>query len=87
MILIGSTRHNKDKEYVEQLRIMINDLNINNEVEFKLNITFKELKTQFDQAMIGLNTTRNEQFGIGLYNLNTMTLKVFHTTEDTKYKS
>jgi alpha-1,2-mannosyltransferase len=66
LILIGSTRHKKDKEYVEQLRILINDLNINNEVEFKLNITFKELKTQFDQAMIGLNATRNEDFGIGL---------------------
>jgi hypothetical protein len=45
---------------------LINDLNINNEVEFKLNITFKELKAQFDQAMIGLNATQNEHFEIGL---------------------
>ncbi len=67
MILIGGIRDNQDdKEYVEQLQILIDNLNINNQVELKLNISFEELKTQLNQALIGLHTMKNEQFGIGL---------------------
>jgi alpha-1,2-mannosyltransferase len=66
LILIGSIRNDQDREHVEQLQILIENLNINNEVELKLNISFDELKTQFNQAMIGLHTMKNEDFGIGL---------------------
>ncbi len=67
LILIGGIRDNQDdKEYVEQLQILIDNLNINNQVELKLNISFEELKTQLNQALIGLHTMKNEQFGIGL---------------------
>ncbi len=66
LILIGRVNDNQDKEHVEQLQLLIDELNVNKEVEFKLNISFKELKTHLNQAMIGLQTMKNEQFGIGL---------------------
>ncbi len=66
MILIGSVRHDEDKQRVEQLRTLVENLNINEEVEFKLNINFTELKQQLNKAMIGLHTMWNEHFGIGL---------------------
>jgi alpha-1,2-mannosyltransferase len=65
LILIGSVRHDDDKERVDQLRTLVDNLNINNEVEFKLNIGFAELKTHLHRAMIGLHTMWNEHFGIG----------------------
>jgi len=69
LILIGSIRDNQDREYVKQLQKLRDNLNMNKEVEFKLNISFKELKTQLNQALIGLHTMKNEQFGIGLSNI------------------
>jgi alpha-1,2-mannosyltransferase len=69
LILIGTIRDNQDREYVKQLQKLRDNLNINKEVEFKLNISFKELKTQLNQAIIGLHTMKNEQFGISLSNI------------------
>ncbi len=66
LILIGSVRDDQDREYVEQLQILIDNLNIKNEVELKVNLNFKKLKVQLNQAMIGLHTMKNEEFGIGL---------------------
>lgn len=42
------------------------NLNINEEVEFKLNINFTELKNHLNKATIGLHTMWNEHFGIGM---------------------
>ncbi len=68
MILIGSVRHEEDQLRVEQLRTLVENLNINEEVEFKLNINFTELKNHLNKAMIGLHTMWNEHFGIGMKN-------------------
>ncbi|CAF3627446.1 unnamed protein product [Adineta steineri] len=66
LILIGSIRHNEDQEYVKQLQILVNDLNLMDNIEFKFNISFTELKSELNQAIIGLHTMRNESFGIGI---------------------
>lgn len=47
------------------MRILVENLNMNDEVEFKLNINFAELKNYLNKAMIGLHTMWNEHFGIG----------------------
>ena len=65
LILIGSVRHEDDKQRVEQLQILVENLNIVEEVEFKLNISFNELKTHLNKALVGLHTMWNEHFGIG----------------------
>lgn len=66
MILIGSVRHEEDQRRVDQLRTLVDNLNITDEVEFKININFTELKNYLNQAMIGLHTMWNEHFGIGI---------------------
>jgi alpha-1,2-mannosyltransferase len=66
LILIGSVRHDEDKQRVEQLRILVENLNMDVEVEFKLNINFSELRTYLNAATIGLHTMWNEHFGIGM---------------------
>ena len=66
LILIGSARHNDDREYIEQLQALVDNLNISDKVQFKVNINFEELKVQLNQAIIGLHTISNGHFGIGL---------------------
>ena len=66
LILIGSVRHEEDQRRVDQLRTLVDNLNITEEVEFKLNINFNELKNHLNKAMIGLHTMWNEHFGIGI---------------------
>ncbi|CAM4793867.1 unnamed protein product [Rotaria magnacalcarata] len=66
LILIGSIRHYEDREYIEQLKLLIDNLNISNQVLFKLDMNFQELKNQLNQAVIGLSTMRNEHFGIDI---------------------
>ncbi|CAF3251225.1 unnamed protein product [Rotaria socialis] len=66
LVLIGSARHEDDKQRVEKLRTLVENLNMNEEVEFKLNINFSELKNHLNKAMIGLHTMWNEHFGIGI---------------------
>ncbi|CAF0865364.1 unnamed protein product [Adineta ricciae] len=66
LILIGSVRHEDDKQRVEQLQTLVENLNIVEEVDFKLNISFNELKTHLNKALVGLHTMWNEHFGIGV---------------------
>lgn len=66
LILIGSVRHIDDQRRVEQLRTLVENLNMTDEVQFELNINFPELKRFLNQATIGLHTMWNEHFGIGL---------------------
>ncbi|CAF2521225.1 unnamed protein product [Rotaria sp. Silwood2] len=66
LTLIGNIRHNEDRKYLEQLQLLVDNLNISNNVIFKLDINFQELKIQFNQAIIGLHTMQNEHFGLGI---------------------
>lgn len=66
LILIGSVRHEEDRHRVEKLHDLVENLNVNQEVEFKLNINFAELKNHLNKSLIGLHTMWNEHFGIGL---------------------
>ena len=65
---MGSVRDNEDRDYIEQLQLLIESLNMKNEVELQVNVDFKTLKTILNQSMIGLQTMKNEDFGIGLIN-------------------
>ncbi|CAF0826015.1 unnamed protein product [Rotaria sp. Silwood1] len=66
LILIGSIKHNDDRKYLEQLQLLVDKLNISNEVIFKVDIDSQELKTQLNQAIIGLHTMQNDHFGLGI---------------------
>ena len=70
LILAGGCRDSKDAARVESLKKLAEDLKIEKYIEFKLNISFDELKSLMREATIGLHTMRDEHFGIGKLILN-----------------
>lgn len=66
LVLIGSCRNEDDSKRVGSLKVLAAQLNINEHVEFALNVTFEELKNHLSMATIGLHTMWNEHFGIGV---------------------
>lgn len=66
LILAGSCRNEDDRKRVEDLKTLCNELELSDRVEFRLNISFAELKKLMAEATIGLHTMRDEHFGIGL---------------------
>uniref|UniRef100_A0AAY4EG87 GDP-Man:Man(3)GlcNAc(2)-PP-Dol alpha-1,2-mannosyltransferase n=1 Tax=Denticeps clupeoides TaxID=299321 RepID=A0AAY4EG87_9TELE len=66
LVLIGGCRNQEDEERVLMLRGLCQELGVADRVEFKLNISFEELKKELAQATIGLHTMWNEHFGIGV---------------------
>lgn len=67
LILIGGCRNLDDEQRVNELKKLCEELGIEEHVEFKVNIPFKELKRHLADATIGLHTMWNEHFGIGRY--------------------
>lgn len=65
LVLIGGCRNQEDEERVLMLRGLCQELTISDRVDFKLNISFDELKRELVSATIGLHTMWNEHFGIG----------------------
>lgn len=65
LVLIGGCRNQDDELRVNQLRRLAEDLGVQEDVEFKINIPFDELKNYLSEATIGLHTMWNEHFGIG----------------------
>ncbi|XP_036760757.2 GDP-Man:Man(3)GlcNAc(2)-PP-Dol alpha-1,2-mannosyltransferase [Manis pentadactyla] len=66
LILIGGCRNQDDERRVNRLRRLSEDLQVQEAVEFKINIPFDELKSYLSEATIGLHTMWNEHFGIGV---------------------
>lgn len=67
LILVGSCRNDGDSQRVEELKMLCSRLKVEKYVEFKLNISFDELKELLSKSMIGIHTMWNEHFGIGRY--------------------
>ncbi|XP_070265220.1 GDP-Man:Man(3)GlcNAc(2)-PP-Dol alpha-1,2-mannosyltransferase [Myotis yumanensis] len=66
LVLIGGCRNQDDEFRVNQLRRLCEDLGVQEDVEFKINIPFDELKNYLSKGTIGLHTMWNEHFGIGV---------------------
>jgi len=66
LFLVGGCRNEDDTARVEQLKQFATELKIAENVEFRLNVTFTDLKNYLEEADIGLHTMWNEHFGIGL---------------------
>jgi len=66
LVLVGGCRNDEDTARVEQLTKFAEELKINENVEFRLNVAFNELKDCLMEADVGLHTMWNEHFGIGL---------------------
>nr|CAB3221172.1 GDP-Man:Man(3)GlcNAc(2)-PP-Dol alpha-1,2-mannosyltransferase-like [Phallusia mammillata] len=66
LVMVGGCRNQGDKDRVEILTKLAEDLNISQFVEIKTNIDFSELKELLSVAIIGIHTMSNEHFGIGI---------------------
>jgi len=66
LLLVGGCRNEEDTVRVTQLQKIADDLKIAERVEFRLNVSFDELKSCLREADVGLHTMWNEHFGIGV---------------------
>ena len=64
IVLAGSCRHEEDQARVNDLQKLAEELSIEDRVQFRLNISFEELKKLLFESMISLHTMWNEHFGI-----------------------
>ena len=64
-MLVGSCRNADDESRVEALRRLAQELEVEELVEFRLNVSFDDLKRSLAEATVGLHTMWNEHFGIG----------------------
>jgi len=65
-VFIGSCRNEEDRNYLEKLKDYATQLGINNNIEWKTGIPFKDLKQELKKATAGLHVMSNEHFGIGI---------------------
>ncbi|KAM0733811.1 GDP-Man:Man(3)GlcNAc(2)-PP-Dol alpha-1,2-mannosyltransferase [Formica fusca] len=66
LICIGSCRDAEDEARVKDMQDLAKHLAIDENVEFKLNISFSELVSELQRGTIGLHTMWNEHFGISI---------------------
>jgi len=66
LLLIGSCRNDGDRERVDSLKKLVQDLELQEAVDFSINPPYSELQESMYQASIGIHTMRQEHFGIGI---------------------
>ena len=66
LALIGSVRDDGDKKLVYELRLLANELQIKDKVDFHLDASWKKILEFLGRASVGVNGMWNEHFGIGV---------------------
>jgi alpha-1,2-mannosyltransferase len=66
LVLIGSVRDDGDSKRVYELRLLANELQIKDSVEFHLDASWPEILEWLRKSSIGVNGMWNEHFGIGV---------------------
>ena len=66
LIIIGSCRDEGDRKRVKELKELSHELELEQVVEFRVNLAFDDLLSQLGSANAALHTMWNEHFGIGL---------------------
>lgn len=66
LVMIGGCRDEDDRNRVEALRSLAQELKVEHMVEFKVNIGFNDLQSELGQAHAAVHTMWNEHFGISL---------------------
>ncbi|KAL2149680.1 hypothetical protein VTH82DRAFT_8332 [Thermothelomyces myriococcoides] len=66
LVLLGSVRDDQDSKRVYQLRLLVNELQIRDKVEFHLDASWPEILDWLRRASVGVNGMWNEHFGIGV---------------------
>jgi len=66
LVLVGSVRDDSDSKRVYELRLLANELQIKDSVEFHLDASWSEILDWLRRASVGVNGMWNEHFGIGV---------------------
>ena len=66
LVLIGSVRNSEDATRVYNLRLLANELNVKDDVEFICDAPWPQLLEWMGKASVGVNGMWNEHFGIGV---------------------
>ena len=66
LVLVGSVRDDADSKRVYQLRLLANELQVRERVEFHLDASWPEILDWLRRAAVGVNGMWNEHFGIGV---------------------
>ncbi|CAL1536616.1 unnamed protein product [Lymnaea stagnalis] len=64
LVLAGSCRNEEDEGRVKSLQDLARELDLEENVEFRLNISFTELKQLLEKSLVSIHTMWNEHFGI-----------------------
>jgi alpha-1,2-mannosyltransferase len=68
LVLVGGCRNKEDEQRVQDLKDLCRHLSVEDNIEFKVNVSFDELCEEMKKSFMGIHTMWNEHFGIG--NLN-----------------
>ncbi|XP_069691502.1 GDP-Man:Man(3)GlcNAc(2)-PP-Dol alpha-1,2-mannosyltransferase [Periplaneta americana] len=66
LVFVGSCRNKEDQDRVRDMQDLCKHLSLENNVQFKINISYEELKKELQEGTIGLHAMWNEHFGIGV---------------------
>ncbi|XP_023727628.1 GDP-Man:Man(3)GlcNAc(2)-PP-Dol alpha-1,2-mannosyltransferase isoform X2 [Cryptotermes secundus] len=66
LVFVGSCRNKEDQDRVRDMQDLCKHLSLENNVQFRVNINYDELKRELQEGMIGLHAMWNEHFGIGV---------------------
>lgn len=66
LVFVGSTRNQEDEMRVVDMMDLCKHLSLENNVRFKVNISYDELKNELSEGLIGLHAMWNEHFGISV---------------------
>ncbi|XP_071440731.1 GDP-Man:Man(3)GlcNAc(2)-PP-Dol alpha-1,2-mannosyltransferase isoform X1 [Hetaerina americana] len=66
LIFIGSCRGSEDENRVKDMQDLCRHFSLEDNVEFKVNVPYNELKEELQEGTIGLHAMWNEHFGIGV---------------------
>jgi alpha-1,2-mannosyltransferase len=65
LVFVGSCRNEEDWDRVRDMQDLCKHLSLENNVQFRVNISYDALKRELQEGTIGLHAMWNEHFGIG----------------------
>ena len=66
LVLVGSCRNEDDESYVKKLKTIAKKLAVEDNVKFKINVSYSELISEMQKGTIGIHAMLNEHFGISV---------------------
>lgn len=66
LVFVGSCRGAEDEQRMRDMSDLCKHLSLEDNVEFKVNVSYEELRHELEEGLIGLHAMWNEHFGIGV---------------------